>query len=85
LPSGFPPIEGAVFYDIGMAWDENSDLQWTREPGDHPTQVRTPLRTVGISLRTNLFGFALAHVDYAFPLDRRGVGGLWTFSLGPAF
>jgi Tol biopolymer transport system component len=85
LPSGFPPIEGAIFYDIGMAWDENSSLQWTREPGDHPTQVRTPLRTVGISVRTNLFGFALAHVDYAFPLDRRGVGGLWTFSLGPAF
>ncbi len=84
LPNGFPPIEGAIFYDIGLAWDEKSTLQWNREPGDHPTQVRTPSRTVGFSVRTNLFGFALAHVDYAFPLDRR-VGGLWTFSLGPAF
>jgi hypothetical protein len=24
-------------------------------------------------------------VDYAIPQERRGVGGLWTFSLGPAF
>jgi hypothetical protein len=85
LPKGFPPLEGAVFYDIGLAWDERSTLQWNREPGDHPTRVRTPSRTVGFSIRTNLFGFALGHLDLAFPLDRRGVGGLWTFSLGQAF
>ena len=85
LPNGFPPLEGAIFYDIGVAWDARSTLQWNREPGDHPTRVRTPSRTVGFSVRTNLFGFALAHVDVAFPLDRRGVGALWTFSLGPAF
>ncbi|HWN18601.1 MAG TPA: BamA/TamA family outer membrane protein [Gemmatimonadales bacterium] len=85
LPKGFPPLEGAIFYDIGVAWDARSTLQWNREPGDHPTRVRTPSRTVGFSVRTNLFGFALGHVDLAFPLDRRGVGALWTFSLGPAF
>src|SRR5215210_2256325 len=85
LPDGFPPIEGAVFYDIGMAWDENSSLQWTREPGDHPTRIRTPSQTIGFSVRTNLFGFAVARLDYAIPQERRGVGGLWTFSLGPAF
>jgi outer membrane protein assembly factor BamA len=85
LPQGFPPLEGAIFYDIGLSWNENSTLRWNRQPTDHPTQVRTPSRTVGLSLRSNLIGFALAHVDVAFPLDRRGVGALWTFSLGPAF
>ncbi len=85
LPQGFPPLEGAIFYDLGLAWNENSTLRWDRQPTDHPTQVRTPSRTVGFSLRSNLVGFALAHVDVAFPLDRRGVGALWTFSLGPAF
>ena len=85
LPDGFPPIEGAIFYDIGMTWDENSVLRWNRQSGDDPTRVRTPLQTIGFSVRTNLFGFAVARVDYAIPQERRGVKGLWTFSLGPAF
>jgi outer membrane protein assembly factor BamA len=85
LPDGFPPIEGAIFYDIGLTWDENSTIRWDRLSGDDPTRVRTPSQTIGFSVRTNLFGFAVARVDYAIPQERRGVGGLWTFSLGPAF
>ena len=85
LPDGFPPIEGAIFYDIGLTWDENSTIRWDRLSGDDPTRVRTPSQTIGVSVRTNLFGFAVARVDYAIPQERRGVGGLWTFSLGPAF
>ena len=85
LPDGFPPIEGSIFYDIGLAWDENSTLRWNRRSGDDPVRVRTPSQTIGFSVRTNLFGFAVARVDYSIPQDRRGVGGLWTFSLGPAF
>lgn len=85
LPDGFPPIEGAVFYDIGLAWDQRSTLRWSRQPGDDPVHVRTPSQTIGFSIRTNLFGFAVARVDYSIPQDRRAVKGLWTFSLGPAF
>jgi Tol biopolymer transport system component len=85
LPNGFPPIEGAIFYDIGLAWDERSTLQWSRNPGDDPIRVRTPLQTLGASIRMNLLGFAIARVDYSIPQERRGVKGLWTFSLGPAF
>ena len=85
LPDGFPPIEGAIFYDIGLTWDENSTIRWNRLSGDDPTQIRTPSQTIGFSVRTNLFGFAVARVDYSIPQERRGVGGLWTFSLGPAF
>jgi Tol biopolymer transport system component len=85
LPDGFPPIEGAIFYDIGLTWDENSTIRWNRVSGDDPTRIRTPSQTIGFSVRTNLFGFAVARVDYAIPQERRGVGGLWTFSLGPAF
>jgi Tol biopolymer transport system component len=85
LPDGFPPIEGAIFYDIGLTWDENSTIRWDRLSGDHPTRVRTPSQTIGFSVRTNLFGFAIARVDYSIPQERRGVSGLWTFSLGPAF
>jgi Tol biopolymer transport system component len=85
LPDGFPPIEGAIFYDIGLTWDENSTIRWNRVSGDDPTRIRTPSQTIGFSIRTNLFGFAVARVDYSIPQERRGVGALWTFSLGPAF
>jgi outer membrane protein assembly factor BamA len=85
LPNGFPPIEGAIFYDIGVAWDQSSTLQWSRNPGDDPIRVRTPLQTIGFSIRMNLLGFAIARVDYSIPQERRAIKGLWTFSLGPAF
>jgi Tol biopolymer transport system component len=85
LPQGFPPIEGALFYDVGLAWDQQSTLRWRRQPGDDPTRVRTPLQTLGASVRMNLFGFAIARLDYSIPQNRPAVKGLWTFSLGPAF
>ncbi|HEX7337536.1 MAG TPA: DPP IV N-terminal domain-containing protein [Gemmatimonadales bacterium] len=85
LPDAFPPIEGAIFYDVGVTWDENSTIRWDRRPGDDVLRVRTPSQTIGFSIRTNLFGFAVARVDYSIPQERRAVKGLWTFSLGPAF
>jgi hypothetical protein len=85
VPAGIPPLEGAIFYDIGIAWDGQSTLKWRREAGDDPIRVRTPLKTLGFSIRTNLFGFAVARVDYSIPQNRPGIGGLWTFSLGPTY
>ncbi|HEU5040347.1 MAG TPA: DPP IV N-terminal domain-containing protein, partial [Gemmatimonadales bacterium] len=85
VPAGVPPIEGAIFYDIGLAWDGQSTLKWRREAGDDPIRVRTPLKTLGFSVRTNLFGFAVARVDYSIPQERPDIKGLWTFSLGPTF
>ncbi|HYC33516.1 MAG TPA: BamA/TamA family outer membrane protein [Gemmatimonadales bacterium] len=85
VPAGIPPLEGAIFYDIGLAWDNLSTIKWSRSEGDDPINVRTPLQTIGFSVRTNLFGFAVARVDYSIPQNRRSVKGLWTFSLGPTF
>jgi Tol biopolymer transport system component len=85
VPAAIPPLEGAFFYDIGLAWDDNSTIRWNRRSGDDPVRVRTPLRTFGVSVRANLFGFAVARLDYSIPQQRPGVGGLWTFSLGPTF
>jgi Tol biopolymer transport system component len=85
VPQGFPPIEGAFWYDVGMVWDQNSILRWNRRPGDDPVRVRTPLQVFGGSLRANVFGFAVVKVDYAIPRGRNGVGSVWIFSLGPAF
>lgn len=85
VPAAFPPLEGAIFYDIGLAWDNQSTIRWQRSAGDDPVSVRTPLRTLGFSVRANLFGFAIARLDYSIPQERRQVKGLWTFSLGPTF
>ena len=85
LPVGFPPIEGALFYDIGMAWDDASTVKWNRKPGEDPVLVRTPLRSWGGSIRANVFGFMIVRLDYTKPLDRVLKHSYWTISLGPTF
>ena len=42
-------------------------------------------RPSGVSVRANLFGFAIARLDFSVPQERKAVKGLWTFSLGPTF
>jgi len=84
LPAGIPPLEGNIFYDIGLVWDGGDTIKWQREPGDDPLRVREPLMAYGAGVRTNLFGFIVLRLDYARPL-RRDIKSLWTLSLGPAF
>ena len=79
-------------YDRGAVRDEEWLLIEWPEGAQEPTKYylstlpkRTPLKTLGASLRTNLFGFAIARLDYSIPQDRPAVKGLWTFSLGPTF
>ena len=85
LPKGFPPMEGALFYDVGMAWNEGDQLKFSRGSGDDPIRVRTPSQTFGASARMNLFNFVILRLDYSIPQERRAINGYWTLSLGPVF
>jgi hypothetical protein len=85
LPVGFPPIEGAIFYDMGMAWDGASIIKWNRLAGEDPVRVRTPLRSWGGSIRANMLGLLIMRIDYTKPLDREYKKSYWTVSLGPTF
>jgi Tol biopolymer transport system component len=85
LPLGFPPIEGALFYDVGMAWDDASTIKWHRAATEDPVLVRTPLRSWGGSIRANVFGLLIMRLDYTKPLDRPVKHSYWTISLGPTF
>jgi len=85
LPVGFPPIEGALWYDAGIAWNSNSTLQWTRPADADPNAVRVPLTSYGVGLRVNVLGIAIVRVDYAIPNQRPGHGGYWMLSLGPPY
>ena len=86
LPVWFPPIEGAIFFDAGVAWEKGTRLVWSRGPYDNPALVRQPLTSWGFSTRLNLLGFAVFRFDYTKPLVRaQDVGWYWTISLGPTF
>jgi outer membrane protein assembly factor BamA len=85
VPPGVPPIEGAIWGDVGIAWDQRSTLAFQRRPGDNPFTVRTPSTAVGFSLRTNVFGIMILRADWAFPLNRPTVSNYWIISFGPSF
>jgi len=85
LPVGLPPIEGALFYDMGLAWESGSVVKWQRGAADDPEQVRSPLRSWGGSIRVNFLGFVVLRFDYTKPLDRLRNKAYWTVSLGPTF
>ncbi len=85
LPVGFPPIEGALFYDAGIAWQSGDTLKWTRPAGANKALVRAPLKSYGASIRANLLGWLILRFDYTKPIDRVGKHAYWTVSLGPTF
>ena len=85
LPLAFPAIEGVAFYDALVAWESGQKVKLRRDPGDAVSAVRTPLTSVGVGIRANILNFVILRADYAFPLQRPGVGGYWTLSLGPTF
>jgi Tol biopolymer transport system component len=72
------PIEVAFFSDAGVAW--TADQLPSFAGGS-----REPVSSAGVSLRLNLFGFAVAQTDLAYPFQRPGRGWVWAFSLTPGF
>ncbi|HUX33406.1 MAG TPA: hypothetical protein VMV51_05995 [Gemmatimonadaceae bacterium] len=85
LPFSFPPVDGLVFYDEGLAWSGGQTVYGSRPRGYDLTRQRYPLRSYGVGLRLNLFNYALISWDYAIPLDQPGRHGFWTWSLWPSF
>jgi len=92
LPVGLPPIEGALFYDMGLAWNGTSCdgsigscVVWNRT-GQDPEVYRAPVRSWGGSIRMNFLGFVVLRFDITKPLNRpEHPGAYWTVSLGPTF
>lgn len=75
---GWLPIEMALFADAGVAWTSGEAPSFAGGP-------REWVRSAGVALRANLFGFAVVEIDYVRPLDRPGRGWLWQFGFTPAF
>ena len=80
-----PPVDGAVFYDAGMAWSSGQSTSLTRPASIDANTQRALLRSYGYSIRLNLFNFALLRWDDAIPLDGPGQKGFWQWSLGTSY
>jgi Tol biopolymer transport system component len=72
------PVELAVFSDAGVAWGRSERAGFAQ--GDNK-----PVVSVGAAARINLFGFAVAEINYVRPLDRPRRGWLWQFNFIPGF
>jgi hypothetical protein len=90
LPIQLPPVDGALFYEAGIAWGAGQSVSLS-PLGDRqlvdPARQRFLLRSRGYSIRLNLFNFALLRWDYAIPLDgpRATRRGFWQWSLGTSY
>lgn len=80
-----PPIEGAFFYDVGTAWFTGQDVVLHRVRVDDPTNVRGLLTSHGVSLRVNMFNYAILGWSYVIPTEATGHRGVWQFSIYPPF
>ena len=85
IPISLPPVDGLFFYDAGVAWRSGQTISLSR-PDDYDQDLqRYVLRSYGMGIRMNLFGYALLRADYAIPLDRGTRRGYWVVTLGPSF
>ncbi len=84
------PLEFYGFFDWGVAYAQNPGYWWGGEtPEDvKPTFFggkRKPLSSVGIGLRTNLFGYLVLGLNYVYPIDRPVRGWHFQLSISPGF
>lgn len=76
---GFLPIEAALFYDAGVTW---TGFEGTRLLSNGPRELVT---SAGITLRMNLFGYAIGQLDYVRPFQRPQRDWMIRLSLTPGF
>jgi len=91
------PLEFYGFFDWGLAYASNPSYWWggyDDEGNPVPDKVkpwfvsggeRKPLRSYGIGLRTNLFGYLILGLNYVYPMDRPVRGWHFQVSISPGF
>ena len=88
FPIGIPPVDGALFYDAGLAWSAGQTPHLSKPANYDPTKDidRYFLRSVGATIRVNAFNLAVLSWSLARPLDRPGYNRFnWTFALGVGY
>ncbi|MBD3401497.1 hypothetical protein GF420_01270 [candidate division GN15 bacterium] len=85
LPIILANVNGAIFTDIGAAWNDNNFKGGTSADG--PSRLQDIKTGFGFGLRANLFGFVLLRYDLAWSTDFANVSDRPTsyFSFGADF
>lgn len=79
IPSrSLPPVEGALFYDAGVAWRSGELARLISRP-------RKPVSSYGATLRFNVLGFFVAQLSYVKPQQRPLKSWFLEFSVTPGF
>jgi outer membrane protein assembly factor BamA len=79
IPSrSLPPVEGALFYDAGVAWRSGELARLVKRP-------RKPVSSYGATLRFNVLGFFIAQLSYVKPQQRPLKSWFLEFSVTPGF
>jgi len=83
---GIFPIDFISFFDAGVAWMEGDyDSDGVDDRAWFLGGERKFVRSVGVGLRTNLFGFMILGLNYVRPLDRPHKDWYFQFTLTPGF
>lgn len=83
-PIRFPPIEGFLFADAGVAWRSGSSPVLRRGLAADPEDERPFVTSVGAGARVNLLGSFILEAVYVNPLDRAR-SWHWQLALQPGF
>jgi Tol biopolymer transport system component len=83
-PIRFPPIEGFLFADAGVAWRSGTSPVLHRGLAADPEDERPFVTSIGAGARVNLLGFFILEAVYVNPLDRAR-GWHWQLALQPGF
>ena len=76
---GVLPVDAGLFYDAGVAWNSAEGAQLF---GNGPRKI---VSSAGVSLRMNLFGYAIGQMDVVHPFDRPQKNWMVRFSLTQGF
>ena len=86
LPLDFRNIRGALFWDIGSAWNENKSFRVIKRTFMGDLQLDDLLTGFGIGARVNMGGFLILRLDVAWTTDLINYSKpRYFFSLGPEF
>jgi outer membrane protein assembly factor BamA len=81
---GVFPLDVVAFYDAGLAWYTNAT-----EPESVPFFQKggqlKPIRSYGLGVRANIFGYMVIGINYVNPIDRPDKKPYWQLSFYPGF
>ncbi|WP_250318166.1 basic secretory protein-like protein [Pedobacter sp. B4-66] len=91
IPSKLLFTDLNLFFDAGLAWDEDSKIAFKSQPNgvllpNGKPAERVPALSAGISLRVNVFGYFVLEPYYAFPFQRKDVkAGVFGLTFAPGW